>query len=141
MANNDAESLYSIDLQEKVTRMLTERLTKEADEAMMQSYGLPNNKFILPESVEYEKLREMEHRKFKDAIMQDWEQLRKKDPDEQFRRQTNKDIAEIKDAIRKIGILFGEDAPSKAQMKKHKMLKDAYNKYKMIEALVLEGEK
>jgi hypothetical protein len=70
--------------------------------------------------------------------MQDWNEIAKQNPDEQFRRQTKKDITEIKDAIRKIGILFGDDAPSAAMLKKHKMLKDAYNKYKMIEALVLE---
>ena len=134
----DLPAMHSIELEEDITRMLTERLTEETDKAMMQSFGLPSNEFILPESVEYDRLREVERRKFKDAIMQDWEQLRKQDPDEQFRRQTIKDIAEIKDSIRKIGILFGEDAPSKAQMKKHKMLKDAYHKYKMIEALVLE---
>jgi len=134
----DLPAMHSLDLEEDITRMLTKRLAEETDKAMMQSFGLPNNEFILPESVEYEKLRQVERRKFKDAIMQDWDQLRKQDPDEQFRRQTIKDIAEIKDSIRKIGILFGEDAPSNAQMKKHKMLKDAYNKYKMIEALVLE---
>ena len=136
----DLPAMHSLDVEEKITRMLSDRLTEEADKAIMNTYGLPNNEFILPESVEYEKLRQAEQRKFKDAIMQDWDQLRKQDPDEQFRRQTIKDISEIKDSIRKIGILFGEDAPSKVQMKKHKMLKDAYNKYKMIEALVLEQD-
>ena len=72
--------------------------------------------------------------------MQDWNEIRKKDPNEEFRRQTVKDIAEIKSAIRKIGILLSEDAPSKEMQNKHKMLKDAYKKYKMIEALVLGEE-
>jgi len=138
MTSKDAPAMHSLDLEEKITRMLSDKMNEETDRAIMQTYGQPNNEFILPESVEYDRLRETEQRKFKDAIMQDWQQLRKRDPDEQFRRQTNKDIAEIKDSIRKIGILFGEDAPSEEQMKKHKMLKDAYNKYKMIEALVLE---
>ena len=73
--------------------------------------------------------------------MQEWKVLKEQDPNEQFRKQTTKDIAEIKEAIRKIGIMFGGDAPSKEMMKKHKMLKDAYNKYKMLEALVLGQDK
>lgn len=93
-----------------------------------------------PEEYELHKIKEQEQRKFKDAIMQDWNEIQRKDPNEQFRRQTVKDIAEIKDAIRKIGILLSEDEPSKEMQDKHKMLKDAYKKYKMIEALVL-GEK
>ena len=92
---------------------------------------------IVPSSVEYDRLRRSEQRKFKDAIMQDWEQLKRQNPDEQFRKQVTKDIAEIKDAIRKIGIMFEEDAPNK----KHKMLNEAYKKYKFTEALVLEDEK
>lgn len=132
------DNMHGIDLEEDIKRMLVERLRQEADKAMMKSFGEPNNEFILPESIEYDRLRRTERRKFKDAIMQDWQQLKDRDPNEQFRRQTNKDLAEIKDAIRKIGIMFREDAPSEETMEKHKMLKDAYNKYKMIEALVLD---
>jgi len=93
-----------------------------------------------PEEYEYRTIREAEKRKFKESIMQDWNEIRKKDPNEEFRRQTVKDIAEIKSAIRKIGILLSEDAPSKEMQNKHKMLKDAYKKYKMIEALVVGEE-
>lgn len=135
------DNMHGIDLENDIKKMLVERLRQETDKAMMKSFGQPNNGFILPESIEYDRLRNIEQNKFKDAIMQDWEQLKERDPNEQFRRQTNKDMAEIKDAIRKIGIMFGEDAPSKEMMKKHKMLKDAYNKYKMIEALVLGQDK
>lgn len=134
-------SMHGIDLENDIKKMLVERLRQEADKAIMKSFGQPNNGFILPESVEYDRLRKVEQNKFKNTIMQDWEQLKERNPNEQFRRQINKDMAEIKDAIRKIGIMFGEDAPSKEMMEKHKMLKDAYNKYKMIEALVLGQDK
>lgn len=130
--------MHSIELEEDIKKMLVERLRQETDKAMTESFGIPNNEFILPKSVEYDRLRDIEQRKFKDAIMQDWNQLKERDPNEEFRRETKKDIAEIKDAIRKIGIMFAEDKPSKKTMEDHKMLKDAYNKYKMIEALVLE---
>ena len=138
------DNMHGIDLEEDIKRMLAERIRQEADEQMnktiMGKIGKAPNEFILPESVEYDRIREIEQRKFKDAIMQDWEQLKRQNPDEQFRRQVTRDIEEIKDAIRKIGILFDEDAPDYQTSKKHKMLKDAYNKYKMIEALVLEGD-
>ncbi len=132
------DATHGLDLEESIKRMLAERLRKETDDAMMKSLGMPSNKFILPESIELDRIRDIEQRKFKDSIMQDWQQLKERDPNEEFRRETKEDIAEIKDAIRKIGIMFGDDAPSREMMKKHKMLKDAYNKYKMIEALVLD---
>lgn len=131
-------NMHSIELEENITKMLVERLRRETDKAMMKTLGIPDGKFILPESIELDRIRNTEQRKFKEAIMQDWQQLKERDPQDEFRKQTIKDIGEIKDAIRKIGILFGDDAPSKEMMNKHKMLKDAYNKYKMIEALVLE---
>jgi len=94
-----------------------------------------------PDSYEYKKERDRQQRQFKEDIFQDWQKMKETDPNEAFRKQTKKDIAEIKDAIRKIGIMFGEDAPSKEMMEKHKMLKDAYNKYKMIEALITGQDK
>lgn len=101
----------------------------------MQPKGPPN--IWKPDSYEYKEQREIERKRFQTDIFNDWQTQKTRDPNEEFRKQTKKDIAEIKDAIRKIGIMFGEDAPSKEMMKKHKMLKDAYNKYKMIEALIL----
>ena len=133
------DNMHGIDLEEKIKEMLVDRMKKDMDKKITDAITGPPNEFILPESVEYDRLRKIEQNKFKDAIMQDWEEIKERDPNEQFRRQTKKDISEIKDAIRKIGIMFGEDAPSKEMMEKHKMLKDAYNKYKMIEALVLEN--
>lgn len=47
------------------------------------------------------------------------------------------DIEEIRDVIRQLGILLRSDRPTNEQLQKHKMLREAYEKYKMIEALVL----
>lgn len=94
-----------------------------------------------PESYEYKKQREVERKQFQNDIFNDWNKMKETDPNEAFRKQTKKELAEIKDAIRKIGIMFDEDAPSKELMEKHKMLKDAYNKYKMIEALITGQDK
>ena len=132
------------ELAEILGREMTKKLDKQFTDSLQNKIliGTDEDKSEIwkPEKYEYEKLRKDHERKFRDNMMQDWNEIRKQDPDEQFRRQTKADIAEIKDAVRKVGIMFGEDAPSKEMMKKHKMLKDAYNKYKMIEALVLEGE-
>lgn len=134
------------DIADMMAREMTKKIDKQFTDVLTGGVSIdPPNMRIndpteiwKPESYEYKKLQETERRKFKDAIMQDWNEIRKQDPDEQFRRQVTNDIAQIKDAIRKIGILFDEDAPSHVTAKKRKMLKDAYKKYKMIEALVLE---
>lgn len=130
MSGND--NRYSLDLEKHIMEKLSQQVQQPQE-------NLPPEIWT-PEEYEYRTIREAEKRKFKESIMQDWNELRKKDPNEEFRRQTVKDIAEIKSAIRKIGILLSEDAPSKEMQNKHKMLKDAYKKYKMIEALVLGEE-
>lgn len=71
-----------------------------------------------------------------------WEEKHKftKDPVDRLREEFRKEIAEIKDAIRKIGILLDSDAPTEEQLKKHKALREAYLKYKMLEKLILGGD-
>jgi DNA repair exonuclease SbcCD ATPase subunit len=56
---------------------------------------------------------------------------------EQLRREMRKELGDIKDAIRKMGVLLDGDKPSEKVLREHKMLRDAYNKYKMIENLIL----
>ena len=129
------------DIADMLAREMTKKIDKQFTDTLINRVNIdPEDPTEIwkPESYEYKKLQEVERRNFKDTIMQDWNEIAKQNPDEQFRRQVTKDIADIKDAIRKIGILFDEDAPSHTTAKKRKMLKDAYNKYKMIEALVLE---
>jgi len=61
-------------------------------------------------------------------------------PTEKHLRKMEADISEVKGAIRKLGVLLDSDAPTKEQLEKYKTLKDAYNKYKMVEKLILGGE-
>lgn len=125
---------YATKIQEHMIRGIEERIM--SDEVPI---GPPD--IWKPKSYEYETDRNTARKKFQKDIFSDWDKLRQKDPNEEFRHKTTKDIAEIKDAIRKIGIMFDEDVPSKEQMDNHKMLRDAYKKYKMIEALILGKDK
>ena len=56
---------------------------------------------------------------------------------EQMRREMRKELGDIKDAVRKLGVLLDGDKPSEKVLREHKMLRDAYNKYRMIENLIL----
>lgn len=86
---------------------------------------------------EYE--RQKERDEWSRKIYDDWSQQAKKikDPVTVLREEMQEQLDEIKDAIRKLGILLDSDAPTEEQLKKHKILRDAYKKYKMVEALVL----
>lgn len=128
------EMQVSNKIQEDLIRRIEERVMSD-----IQPKGPPD--IWKPESYEYNKQRDVSRKQFQNDILNDWTKIKKKDPNEIFRKQTTKDIAEIKDAIRKIGIMFDEDTPSEKVMKNHKMLRDAYNKYKMIEALILGQDK
>lgn len=56
---------------------------------------------------------------------------------EMLRREMREEMYDIKVAIRKIGILLDSDKPSDKMMREHKMLREAYQKYKMIEHLII----
>lgn len=127
---NNKEIQFANNLQEDMIRRIEERIINDTVPKGPKDIWKPKNYAI-----------DVARRNFQSDILNEWEKYQRKDPNERFRKQTTKDITEIKDAIRKIGIMFGEDAPSKEMMKKHKMLKDAYNKYKMIEALILGQDK
>ena len=133
----DPSEKYTQQIADLLQKEFTKKIDKQFTDVLTGGGDLEYpSTVIVPESVEYERLRRSEHRKFKDTIMQDWQEIRKQDPDYEFRKQVTNDIAEIKDAIRKIGIMFEEDTPNK----KHKMLNEAYKKYKFTEALVLDNE-
>lgn len=127
-------SKEDMDLEKDIIRQLSEQVKK----------NIPSEfppELWKPDSYELDKIRSDQEKKFREQMMQDWREIQQKNPDEEFRRKTTKDISEIKDAIRKLGILFSEDAPSKEMQAKYKMLKDAYKKYKMVEALILGQDK
>jgi hypothetical protein len=56
---------------------------------------------------------------------------------ERLRREIKGELEEIKEGMRKMGVLFDSDLPDEAAFKKYKMLREAYKKYKMVERLVL----
>lgn len=56
---------------------------------------------------------------------------------ERVRREIQPQLDEIKEGMRKIGIILDSDLPDEESFKKFKMLREAYRKYKMVERLVL----
>jgi hypothetical protein len=56
---------------------------------------------------------------------------------EKLRREMKNEFEQIKEGMRKMGVLFDSDLPDEEAFKKYKMLREAYKKYKMVERLVL----
>ena len=77
------------------------------------------------------KLMELEYEK----------QRRNPEPIERVRRELLDEIGDIKIAVRKLGILLDCEKPTAKQLEDHKMLREAYQKYKMIEALIFGKDK
>lgn len=72
--------------------------------------------------------------------MMEYEKKRQ-DPIEILRDEMRGELNDIKKAIHTIGILLDGDKPTDEMLEKHKMLREAYRKYKMIEALILGQQK
>lgn len=93
--------------------------------------------FILPE--QEKQRRENEHHidAMKKLMEIEYEkQRRNPEPIERVRRELLDEIGDIKIAVRKLGILLDCEKPTAKQLADHKMLREAYQKYKMIEALI-----
>ena len=116
--------------QDEVERLLEEYSIKKEEEALKE--------IILPKQYQEREYYEQEKRR----LFKEWEEQarRMKDPVQVLREEMREELREIKDAISKLGILFDSDAPSEEQMEKHKALREAYLKYKMVEKLILGGE-
>lgn len=79
-------------------------------------------------------------RKELERIMKEYEQkdmLKPKSDVERLRDELMREIRDIKKAIHTLGILLDSDEPSQEDLENHKTLREAYRKYKMIEALTL----
>ncbi|MCK5605934.1 hypothetical protein KAR91_28815, partial [Candidatus Pacearchaeota archaeon] len=79
-------------------------------------------------------------RKQLEQIMKDYElqeKLKPKSDTERLRDEMMRELRDIKKAIHTLGILLESDEPSREDLEKHKTLREAYRKYKMIEALTL----
>jgi len=79
-------------------------------------------------------------RKQLEKVMREYQQqdkLKPKSDVERLRDEMMREIRDIKKAIHILGILLESDEPSREDLEKHKTLREAYRKYKMIEALTL----
>lgn len=121
---------------------LHEEILKEMDKKMMDKRDWYEDKMIKDiwiSPTEQEKITaEEKNRKFQKQIE---DMMRgdkyKPDPVDKLREEMRDELNDIKKAIHKIGIMLDGDAPSEEMLEKYKTLKDAYRKYKMIEALIL----
>lgn len=116
------------DMKEGIFRVLADRI-KEAEEDKYTT---------CPEGTLWVSTDEAD-RQYRQKIYSEWKQMgtQIKDPVQVLREEMNTQLTEIRTAIRKLGILLDSDAPTPEQLEKHKALKEAYLKYKMIEKLVL----
>lgn len=83
-------------------------------------------------------------RKAIEQIMKEYEQqekLKPKSETQRLRDEMMRELRDIKKAIHTLGILLESDEPSQEDLSNHATLREAYRKYKMIEALTLGKKK
>lgn len=117
--------------------------THDPEEIFRRIIDYRDKKPWLPESEITKQQIEDSKRKMEDhmwKILRDQQRHQPKAPIDVLREDMEKQLREIRKAIRKLGILLDSDEPTEEQLKKHKALRDAYRKYKMIEKLTLGGE-
>lgn len=69
------------------------------------------------------------------------EELRRRDPVQRELNSMRNDLDDVKEGMRKMGVLLDTDLPEQEAFEQFKMLREAYKKYKMVEKLVLgEGK-
>jgi hypothetical protein len=79
-------------------------------------------------------------RKAIEQIMKEYEsqeKLKPKSDTQRLRDEMMRELRDIKKAIHTLGILLESDEPSQEDLSNHATLREAYRKYKMIEALTL----
>ena len=130
------------DLQDEWIEDIQKKMMEEMDKDMMKDRDWYEGKIIKDiwvSPTEKEKTAtEERNRQFQKQIE---DMLRSgqasPDPVGDLRKEMREELEDIKKAIRKIGVMLDGDAPSEEMLKKYKTLRDAYRKYKMIEALIL----
>ena len=65
----------------------------------------------------------------------------RKEPWTHFRDEVRGDLKDIRKAIGKLGIMLDCEEPTAEELADHATLREAYRKYKMIEALILGKKK
>ena len=118
-------------------------------EEMLKSIKEGLDKSIIEKSTEWysqqavwvpeEEKRRYTRQKWQRELYQDWDRVASSaaDPVQRLRKEMHDELRDIKKAINKIGIMLDSDAPSQEQLEEHTTLREAYRKYKMIEALTL----
>ena len=130
---------WTADLFDEMNEQTNKKIKKESD-----WYDKFPEKDIWVSPTEQEKIdKETEQRQMQkqmEDILKQFEYEQKQnppDPIDILRNEMREELNDIKKAIHKIGILLDGDVPSEEILEKHKTLRDAYRKYKMIEALIL----
>lgn len=116
------------DMEKQIVDALAKRVDGEITRDMLDQVWVPD---------EYK--RKTAQDRFRRELYNDWKEVSRqaRDPVQKMREEIHAELKEVKDAVRKLGIMLDSDAPTAEQLKKHKMLKEAYLKYKMIEKLTL----
>ena len=81
-----------------------------------------------------------EARKQMQKIIDQFEAEKPPNEIDRLRNEMRDEFADIKKALHILGILLNQDEPSNEDLATHPTLREAYRKYKMIEALIL-GQK
>ena len=117
------------------------------DQAERDWYDNVKPKDIWVSPNEKEKIDDEEHAKHAKKEMQkiidQFEMQKKQKPGSEIDRLRNEmrdEFADIKKALHTLGIMLDQDQPSNEDLATHPTLREAYRKYKMIEALIL-GQK
>ena len=118
-----------------------EDLPKELQD-MMNDYENEKKKImppniILPQDQIKRDLHEKQLKDYERIVKQKMREQADISEVERLRREIKTELEEIKEGMRKMGVLFDSDLPDEEAFKKYKMLREAYRKYKMVERLVL----
>ena len=131
-----------LELSDPPANTYTHEMMKEMDKKMMEKndwYDAKPLEDIWISPTEQEKITAEETNRIFQKQIEDMmrEGKYRPDPIDKLREEMREELNDIKKAIRKIGVMLDGDAPSEEILEKHKTLRDAYRKYKMIEALIL----
>lgn len=122
------------------------QIVKDLDETItsrdLYNQALPKEIWVSPDEKENMATQKSntKARKAIEQIMKEYEQqekLKPKSETQRLRDEMMRELKDIKKAIHTLGILLESDEPSQEDLSNHATLREAYRKYKMIEALTL----
>jgi hypothetical protein len=144
------QTYHGLDVEQEMMDAMAQRLRESIDNSMnmaidgrifeeklsyYENQTVP--KIVLPQQERERKENEHHIDAIKKLMELEYEkQRRNPEPIERVRRELLDEIGDIKIAVRKLGILLDCEKPTAKQLEQHKMLREAYQKYKMIESLI-----